>query len=447
MPPSATGVMFGSSGIRGPVGETVSAELGVRLGGALVAWGADRVVIGRDPRPSGEYLIRAVTSGLQEAGARVINIGVASTPTIARAVGWKNADAGVAITASHNPPRDNGFKLWLPSGQAFRPSDQTAIERQLDQPEVASTWESVRPVETWSDAVERHVDALAGSIEGDISLSVIVDVGNGAGQVTAKALERLGCRVRTLNGQPDGTFPGRPSEPTAEHCRDLQAMVPAVDADLGIAHDGDADRMQAVDHRGKFLSGDSLLALFAMAAAGPGDRVAAPVDTSLAVDDTLEAVGASVVRTRVGDVHIADRASEADVVFGGEPSGAWIWPSHTLCPDGALAAVKLAEMINRRGPLVDLTEPIETYPIERTAIRVDNKPAVMGHVTETLRSEYGTVDTTDGIRVKLDAGWFLIRPSGTEPVIRITAEGRTADQAASLRETAETLISTSDEDS
>jgi len=147
-------------------------------------------------------------------------------------------------------------------------------------------------------------------------------------------LSELGCDVVTLNGQRDGRFPGRPSEPTRETLGDLSALVEATDASVGIAHDGDADRMLPVDETGSFVPKDVLLALFARETATDGDVVAAPVDTSMAVDDALAAVGASVSRTRVGDTFVADRATQPNVVFGGEPSGAWIWPDETLCPDG-----------------------------------------------------------------------------------------------------------------
>lgn len=434
--------MFGTSGIRGAVGETVTTRIAVDLGEAVASWGAERVVVGRDPRPSGSFLMDAVMSGVRACGADVIDIGIAATPTIARAVSWRDADAGIVVTASHNPPTDNGFKLWLPSGQAFRPAEQRQIESLMreEMSRDGRTWDAGGTRSVWGVADRRHVEAVTSAVDIERPLDVVVDIGNGAGQVTATALEALGCSVRTLNGQPDGRFPGRPSEPTEANCSDLRAVVPAISADLGIAHDGDADRMRAVDENGTFPTGDALLALFGVGAVGDGDGIAAPIDTSLAVDDALKERGATVTRTPVGDVFVADRIVEDELVFGGEPSGAWIWPGETLCPDGPLAACKLVELVARNGPLSTQLERIETYPIRRTSIRVADKPTVMRRVTETVLTAYEDVETLDGVRVDTEDGWFLVRPSGTEPVVRVTAEARDLDAADALLEKGEQFV-------
>ncbi|PSP76990.1 phosphoglucosamine mutase [Halobacteriales archaeon QS_1_68_20] len=429
--------MFGTSGIRGAVGETVTASLGVDLGRAVAADGAERVVLGRDPRDSGDLLADAVAAGLRESGVDVLDLGLAATPTVARAVGWRNADAGVAVTASHNPPQDNGFKLWNPSGQAFTEAQRERIADRLeDQAFDPAGWDDLGVRTSWPDAADRHVEAIVDAVDLADPLSVVVDVGTGAGQVTAEALEQLDCDVETLNAQPDGSFPARPSEPTAEHCEGLARYVGATDADLGVAHDGDADRTKAVDATGSFLAGDRLLALFARDAASEGERVAIPVDTSLAVEDALDAVGVGVTRTRVGDVFVAEVAAEPDVAFGGEPSGAWIWPGETLCPDGPLAACKLAALVDERGPLADQVSDLPTYPIRRANVRTEDKRDAMARVEEALLAEYDDVTTIDGVRVETAEGWFLVRASGTQPLIRVTAEARDESRADELLETA-----------
>jgi phosphoglucosamine mutase len=419
--------MFGTSGIRGPVGETVTAELALSVGRALGVE-ADRVVVGRDARESGRLLTDALTAGLRESGTDAVDLGLAATPTVARAVGWEDADAGVAITASHNPPADNGLKLWQPSGQAFdEPRRERISERVREDAADLRAWDDLGGRES-ADARERHVEALADAVAVDDPPTVVVDVGNGAGGVTVDALQRLGCHVETLNAQPDGAFPGRPSEPTAEHCTSLASLVAESDADLGIAHDGDADRTRAVAGDGTYLSGDVTLALFARAAASEGDRVAAPVDTSLAVDDHLAEAGVSVTRTKVGDVYVAERVTDEGVVFGGEPSGAWIWPDATLCPDGPLAACKLAALASDR-PLAERAAEVETYPIRRDSVGTDEKRAVMERVAERVTAAYEDVSTLDGVRVDLGDGWFLLRASGTQPLVRITAEARDETRA------------------
>ena len=421
--------MFGTSGIRGPVGNEVTAGLALRVGRALGAE-TDRVVVGRDARESGEVLVDALASGLRELGTDAVDLGVAATPTVARAVDWEGADAGVAVTASHNPPADNGLKLWQPSGQAYDADGRRRIVERIeaDDPDLRP-WDRLGD-RTAVDATDRHVDALAAAVEPP-ELSVAVDLGNGAGRVTVEALLELGCDVETLNAQPDGRFPGRPSEPTAEHCTALATLVAESDHDLGIAHDGDADRTRAVAADGTFLSGDATLALLAAEAADPGERVAVPVDTSLAVEDHLESRDVAVTRTPVGDVHVAAAATEPDVAFGGEPSGAWIWPDATLCPDGPLAAVRLAAMAAAE-PLASRLEALPSYPTRRANVEVDDKRATMAAVEERVRERYDDVGTLDGVRVETADGWFLVRASGTQPLVRLTAEARDADRAETL---------------
>ncbi|MFB6192418.1 MAG: phosphoglucosamine mutase [Haloarculaceae archaeon] len=437
--------LFGTSGIRGPVGGTVTAELALRVGRAVgrgvgpdateTDGNADdrRVVVGRDARDSGRALADALAAGIREVGTDVVDVGRAATPTVARAVGWADAIAGVAVTASHNPPADNGLKPWGPSGRAFDPAACARVEGALGSGAGLVGADGVgdrRRREEW--ATERHVDALVAAADVADPPRVAVDLGNGVGGVTVAALDRLGCRVETLNAQPDGTFPGRPSEPTADNCASLSALVANGDADLGLAHDGDADRLRAVAGDGTFLSGDATLAILAGAAAAAGDRVAVPVDTSLAVADYLAERGIDVTYTPVGDVHVAAACAEG-AAFGGEPSGAWIHPGEALCPDGPLAAVRLVALAAER-PLSDRLADVPSYPIRRDSLDAPRKAATMDRVRERVAAEHasGDVTTLDGVRVDAGDGWFLVRASGTEPVVRVTAEARDPGRADEL---------------
>ncbi len=437
--------LFGTSGIRGPVGEAVTGDLGLSVGRAVASEAADRIVIGRDPRESGEWLCEAVSAGARECGADVIDAGMVATPTLARAVGREDADAGIVVTASHNPPEDNGLKLWNPSGQAFDAAQCERIEDRIEGERYdLGGWNEGGNRTVVEDAEERHVEELVAAVGGADSLeglSVVVDLGNGAGGVTVTALERLGCEVEVMNAEPDGSFPNRPSEPTAENCVALCERVAETGADLGIAHDGDADRMMAVDELGEFVPKDVLLALFAREAAREGTRVAVPVDTSLVVDDELGKIGASVTHTKVGDVHVAERATESDVVFGGEPSGAWIWPDETLCPDGPLAACKLAATVVKT-PLSGLVDGVVSPHLRRENVETHEKEAVMDHVAAAVSETYPDADllTIDGVRVGFSDGWFLLRASGTQPLVRVTAESREKARAAELRTMALELV-------
>lgn len=453
--------MFGTSGLRGRVGEAVTAAVALDVGRA-VGSETTRVVVGRDARETGETLCDAVAAGLCETGTDVVDVGRASTPTVARAIAARDADAGIVVTASHNPAPDNGLKLWTPSGQAFSPARQETIATRIEQSQFTlAEWDEHGTRECWRGATDAHRRALvdagrraaagvgsgfgSGSGSGSGSkpqpeststplsnLSVVVDIGNGTGGVTADALRALGAHVETLNARPDGRFPARPSEPTADTCDSLASTVAALDADLGVAHDGDADRMMAVTDEGAFVPGDQLLALFGRETASAGDRVAAPVDTSLAVADALESDGIELVYTPVGDVHVAARAAEAAVRFGGEPSGAWVFPDETLCPDGPLAAVRLA-VLAAATPLSTRLKRIDRYPIRRESIETTAKTAVMESVRSLVTEQFEDVSTLDGVRAATDAGWVLIRASGTQPLVRVTAEARTTEPAERLR--------------
>jgi len=433
--------MFGTSGIRGPVGQTVTADLALAVGRAVATDGANCVLVGRDARESGRFLLDAVVAGLAECGADVVDLGTVATPTLARSIARLGADAGIVVTASHNPAPDNGIKLWTPSGQAFDTDRRNRITSIINEEayEFAS-WNATGKRTRCETAPEAHKAALIEAVDTEAieGLDIVVDVGNGVGGVTAAALGELGAAVTTLNAQPDGSFPGRPSEPTAETLTDLCAQVAHSDADLGIAHDGDADRMLAVDETGAFVPKDILLALFARHAVeqAGGGRVAAPVDTSLCVDDAVATAGGEMIRTKVGDVFVAEAAAKPEAVFGGEPSGAWIWPDETLCPDGPLAACKLAAVVGHGDPLSELADRIESYPLFRRNINVDRKNAVIEQVAADLDATFDNVETIDGLRVETDAGWFLIRASGTQPLVRITAEARTDEAAERLCEQA-----------
>ena len=431
--------MFGTSGIRGPVGDVVTADLALDVGRAVATDGAETVVIGRDARDSGRFLLEAAAAGCRECGADVIDLGLAATPTLARSIARLDADAGIAVTASHNPPADNGLKLWAPSGQAFDTDRRERITEIMDEGAYEyAPWDGSGDRRTDTGADAAHAAAIRDAISDDAAaaidgLDVVVDVGNGVGSVTARTLTALGVSVTTLNAQPDGSFPGRPSEPTAETLNTLCAQVGGTDADLGIAHDGDADRMVAVDEAGRFVPKDVLLALFARrAVADAGGVVAAPVDTSQCVDDAIAPAGGTVTRTKVGDVFVAEAATREEVVFGGEPSGAWIWPDETLCPDGSLAAVKLAALVATEGSLAAQVDGVATYPIRRDSVEADDKEGVMERVADGLLADYDDVSTIDGVRVETDAGWVLIRPSGTQPLVRVTAEADTEEAADRL---------------
>ncbi|RZH68623.1 phosphohexomutase domain-containing protein [Natrinema altunense] len=425
--------MVGPSGSGGSGGTEITAARALSVGRAVASDGYDRVVVGRDARASRAVLVDAVTAGLRECGADVLAVGVAPMPTIARTVSRTDANAGIVVTAAHDPTPNGGLRLRTASGTAFGPEQRAAIAARVERDEYDLHPRDGRgSTETVADAVEQHATELAGAVSVADPPSVVVDVGDGAGEITARVLSALGCDVGTLHGRREECFPEWPGEPVGETLEALSSLVEATDARLGIAHDADADRMLAVDETGAVVPRDALLALFARATATDGDIVVVPVGTSVAVDDAVATVGATVSRTRVGDAFVADRTTWPDVVFGGDPSGAWIWPDETPCPDGPLAACKLVELVADRGPLSSLVADIEPYPSRHASVAVEEQTAVMNQVRECAHEWYDDVDTLGGVYVDVGAGWLFLRASDTEPVIQLTVEARDEFRAERL---------------
>ncbi|MCX9084533.1 MAG: phosphoglucosamine mutase [Candidatus Methanoperedens sp.] len=424
--------LFGSSGIRGLANKEITPELALNVGLAIGSLHKS-AVIGRDPRTSGEMIEHGIISGLLSAGCDVTRVGMVPTPTLAYAA--RNYDCGVMITASHNPPEYGGIKLWNKNGLAFNTQQQDGIESIIrDRKWKIAKWDGIGRVNE-TEVIEDHAKMILAKA-GKASLKVVVDCGCGAASViTPYLLRRMGCKVVTLNSQPDGFFPARDPEPIEKNLEMLKKTTIAMGADLGIAHDGDADRMMAVDNRGRFLEGDKLLAFFGLRETTKS--IVVPVDTSIMVDDVLN--GRTIYKTRVGDVYVAEELMKRNAQFGGEPSGSWIFPEISLCPDGILAAARLVAIVEKEGHLDALIDELPTYPMIRGAIPCANekKASAMKAIAGSLK-KLGEVCDIDGIRVDTNNGWVLVRPSGTEPKIRITAEARTGVEE--LYAKAETLV-------
>ncbi|NOR60600.1 MAG: phosphoglucosamine mutase [Methanosarcinales archaeon] len=411
--------LFGSSGIRGITNVDVTPELALNVGKAA-GKGCSGAVIARDPRVAGMMIEEAFAAGLMSAGCDVTRLGIVPTPTLAYAA--RNYSLGVMITASHNPAEYVGMKLWNPDGMAFDSQQQEGIEEAVGSSRyLLAKWDGIGDINIYGNAVEDHIKAImehTGELQG---LRVVVDCGNGAGSViTPFLLRRLGCRVLALNSNPDGHFRARNPEPKEENLGLLMQTVKDWGADLGIAHDGDADRMMAVDNKGRFVGGDQLLAIFA--AHEEADSIVIPVDTSMIVDDALP--DTRIIRSRVGDVYVAEAMKKEGAAFGGEPSGSWIFPRISFCPDGIYVAVRLIEIMGTR-KLSEMVDELPVYQTRRGGIPCPDqqKEVAMSEIAGEL-SSLGEVSTIDGIRVATENGWVLVRPSGTEPKIRVTAEAR-----------------------
>ncbi|WP_456421550.1 phosphoglucosamine mutase [Thermococcus sp.] len=441
------GKYFGTSGIREVVNEKLTPELALNVGRALGTYlETGTVVVGKDTRTSGEMLKRALISGLLSVGIDVIDIGLAPTPLTGFAIKLYDADAGVTITASHNPPEYNGIKVWQANGMAYTPEMENEIEKILESRNFKKApWNEIGTLRK-ADPKEEYIRKALEMVHLEDSYTVVLDTGNGAGSVVSPYLQReLGNKVISLNSHPSGFFV-RELEPNARSLSMLAKTVKAMRADVGIAHDGDADRIGVVDENGNFVEYEVMLSLIAgymLRKFGKG-KIVTTVDAGFALDDYVKPLGGEVIRTRVGDVAVAEELARHGGVFGGEPSGTWIIPQWNLTPDGIFAGALVLEMIDKLGPLSELAEEVPRYVTLRKKIPCPNekKAKAMEIIAkEALQSfDYKRLVDIDGVRIENDDWWILFRPSGTEPIMRITLEAHTEENARELMEKAEKLV-------
>ena len=436
--------LFGTSGIRGKIGSEVTCELALNVGKSLAYYLGNEgtVVLGYDTRTTNKMLDQAICAGLLESGVDVIKIGMVPTPLVGYATEKLDADAGIMLTASHNPSQYNGIKLWNKNGMAYTSSQEARIEEiYANKDYISVAWDKVGKLNVNEEIKGEYVDDLVNMVDIKPGLKVVIDCASGAGsEISPLVFRKAGCEVTTLNSQPDGFFPGRNPEPNAENLQTLMKTVVAIGADLGIAHDGDADRMITVDENGNISPFDSLLALISKEFDGD---IVTTVDAGLCMD---ESVKGKVLRTPVGDVNVAEVIIEKNASFGGEPSGTWLHPDFCMCPDGILSGLRLAEIVSRDGKLSDLLAQIPSYPNIREKITCSKeaKIRVMDNMEELLTNAFDDIreiNSIDGVRLTFeDDSWVLVRPSGTEDYVRITLESRDQQRAENIKETCIKII-------
>jgi phosphomannomutase / phosphoglucomutase len=440
--------LFGTNGIREVVGETLTAPFVTRVTSAIAAMvpPGPPVVVGWDARTSSPAFARIASGTLAIAGHRVVEVGCLPTPAIQFLVPRLRAQIGVVITASHNPPEFNGIKCIGADGLEVDRSFEEGIERGVDQ-EVTSAlpYSRIGEVAFHFSGGHEYITAIAGHVDAAAIAkrhpTVVLDCGNGASCGTSPYLLRmLGCRVVTLNAQPDGNFPGHLSEPTVANLADLAHAVPALGADLGIAHDGDADRAVFVDHTGRYVPGEEALTLMARDAVERhrGGIVVTPVSASQSVEDAVRPLGGEVVYTRIGSPTVTHEMQVRKAIFGGEENGGLIFPYHQLARDGAMSAAAVLDLLARRQQsLADALRDLPHYTLvkEKVSCPVELRAKVLTHVTDAFTKESEKVVTIDGVKAYRDGGWVLLRPSGTEPLFRVFAEAKDPVRARALAET------------
>lgn len=402
-------MLFGSSGIRRKFDQTLI-DTALKVGNVL-ANGSSDVLIGMDTRTTSPLLSHLVISGILSRGGTAHCAGIVPTPTVAFTT--RRVKAGCMITASHNPEEYNGLKLFNPDGSSFTQEQQRDTEEQLTNLDYHD-WKHLG-TECTIDAVTPHKKAILEKVHIDPGLKVILDCGNGAGcTLTPSLMADAGVNPIAINCNPSGHF-ARPSEPLPEHLGYLGDMVRKTGADCAVVHDGDADRMMAFDNKGRFIDGDHLLMLFAKYTGAK--RVVTTSDASMIIDAV-----ADVHRTPVGDAYVSEELIRWGDL-GGEPSGAWVFPQISLCPDGPFAAALFCEIASEWDIAQEL-DAMPTYPILRESI-------YSGSAREILLG-LGASSPTDGIRIADEGGWCLVRASGTEPKIRFTAEGTSMEKAKAM---------------
>ncbi|GAB6879842.1 phosphoglucosamine mutase [Halorubrum gandharaense] len=439
--------LFGSSGIRGVALRYLTPELVLDIAKAAGStWDADRVAVARDTRTTGELFVNAAASGLAAVGCDVDRLGVVPTP----AVGNYCESAGVPcvlVTASHNPPEFNGVKLVGPDGVELAVEDLERVERRvLEDDYNLATWDTAGDTTRVEGVVDDYVTQLVDAVDreaiADAELTVAVDPGHGSASVAApEVLRELGCTVRTVNATPDGHFPGRESEPVPENLEALRRLVATSDADVGIAHDGDADRAVFVDETGTFIDGDTSFAALADAELEAGDAVVSAVNVSQRLVDVCEAAGADLELTPIGATNIITRTRELQregtrVPIAGEGNGGVFFPPYRLSRDGAYIGAKFLELLaTSDAPASEVVAPYSDYHFVRINVThedADERDEMLSAARAYVETAEADADTTDGYRLDYGDAWVLVRPSGTEPKIRIYAESADAERAERL---------------
>lgn len=441
------GLMVSVSGVRGRVGEALTPEVVSTFAAGFGAWAAGRqksaaprIVVGRDSRVSGPMFHRAVVAALQSVGCTVIDVGLTTTPSCQLAVEHHHAAGGLMISASHNPIEWNALKFIGPSGLFLEAAEGTEMRALVERGFARATWDRLGDVETDPAAMQRHIDLVLGLPFLDVAgirrrrFHVALDCVRGAGGAIMPALlERLGCQVTAIHLETDGRFP-HPPEPVAENLAELERLVRSSGADVGFAVDPDVDRLALVSEQGKAVGEDYTLALAARVVlrhrSGP---VVTNLSTSRVVDDVAAAANSRVIRAPVGEVNVAVRMREERAAIGGEGNGGVILPEMHLGRDAPVGAALLLQLLLEEDrPLSEVVADHPRYAIVKD--KLDRPNASLASVYDALRGAFpdADADTQDGLRLAWPDRWVHVRPSGTEPIVRVIAEAPSQEAAREL---------------
>ena len=432
--------LFGTNGIRGVAGKEIDSGLAFRVGSALgTLFPKRRVLIGRDSRASSPMLLEGVVAGLLGLGNDVDDYGPITTPALEFLVKTTSFSAGVMITASHNPPEYNGFKVVDSDGIEIARSKEEKMELLIYRDKWRTGYQPGQRVRR-----EESIASYFAKVESHLvakdrirNLKIVIDTGNGvAALTTPKLLRKLGARVIGVNDVIDGEFPGRNSEPRPESLGALSKIVREEKADLGIAHDGDGDRAIFVDEKGIVQPGDRTLALIEdeLLKDHPGAKVVTPINTSMVVSEIASRRKGKLILTKVGSIEVSRTVVREGALLGGEENGGIFYAPHHPVRDGTMATVLVVNAIARNGrSLSKLLDGLPKFYMVKEKIPCDEgaKDRTMKALKARLQGRISS--NLDGLRVDLEGrGWFLVRASGTEPLLRLYVEARTESQVQEI---------------
>ena len=447
-------LMVSVSGIRGHVGTDLTPELVARYAAALAAWSAQSsrsrkghrpsVVLGRDSRTSGAMFARAAAAGIMSAGLDVIDLGIVPTPTVQLAVEHHQAGAGLILTASHNPIEWNALKFVGPDGIFLDSEAGSAVRRLAEEGPPRAGWDGIGKVHEDPGAIERHLEAILALPVIDPAairrrqFTVALDCVRGAGAPTIMPLlQRLGCTVHGINLETDGRFP-RPPEPIPENLGELGALVRVSGADIGLAVDPDVDRLALVDETGRAIGEDYTLALAVRAVLdgritdAKSPTVVVNLSTSLVVEDAARARGARFIRAPVGEANVARAIRDEGATIGGEGNGGVMFPALHIGRDAPLGVALILHLLAATG--VTLSQVVAGSP-QYTIVKAKGpRGPELAPLYQRLRQRFpdANPDDRDGLRLAWPDRWLHVRPSGTEPIVRLIAEAPTKAEAEAL---------------
>ncbi len=447
--------LFGTTGVRKVYGDDFNLDMALRLGKTLGTYlRQGTVAVARDVRTTSKMVEDALIAGILSSGVNAVRVGMVPTPTLAFITKYRGFDAGVMVTASHNPPEYTGVKFWDSQGMGYTPEREARLEDIYQSGGFTqASWDNLGSVQVLEDAVNEHIDSILSRCDTALirskQFTIVVDPGNGAASVmTPYLMRRLACKVISINSQPDGRFPGRPSEPDEESLGDTIKVVKGSGADLGVAHDGDSDRVVFVTEAGEMVRGDRIIALLSsnILKDSQNKTIVTTVDSSLVLDETVVQAGGATLRTPVGDIRVAMEMKDKSAVFGGEACGVFIFPDFIYAPEPFLTACKILELMAKTGrSFGSLISDIPVYSLTKGKLPCpsEKKDAVMRYLKEALPNAMPDtleVLTVDGLGITMKEGWVLVRPSGTEPLIRITSEARSPEAVQRIFSQAKNVI-------